>query len=94
MTADAEITKKVEEAAAKYDVDVKSVRRFDNTLFVEADSHVSELSYLAALWFYVLSSYEFEKVAIRHSKTSEIKEYDLYEVLGQLISAADNSDSS
>jgi hypothetical protein len=86
-----ELTRKVKKAAAEHDVDVQSAKVFGNTLFVEADTHVSELSYLAALWFHELSENEFEEVAIRHNETGDIEEYGLYEVLGKLVAAADES---
>lgn len=93
MTDDTELTRKVRAAAAEHDVAVQSARVFGNTLFVQAETHVSELSYLAALWFHELSENEFEIVAIRHVRTGEIKEYGVYEVLGKLVAAADQSGS-
>lgn len=90
MPEDLEVTKRVEDIASKHGVDIKAVRTYGDTLFVEADYNVNELSYLAALWFHTLSDYEFDEVAVRHSRTNETEEYGLYEVLGRLITAADN----
>lgn len=94
MPDDVDLTKKVEEATASHDIDIKSARRFGNSLSIEADHHVNELSYLAAILFYKLSDYEFEKVTIRHSKTRQTKEFDMYEILGRLITAADFDDDT
>jgi len=92
MTDNSEISNRVEETASKYDIEIKSIRTFDNTLFVETDSYTNEMSYLAALWFYALSDYEFHKVTIRQNQTNEIQEFTVYEILGQLITAVDYSE--
>lgn len=92
MTSDADLKRRIEEVAAKHNIEIKSARRFGDSLFIEANHEVNELAYFAAILFYKLSDYEFEKVAVRHSVTGQTEEFDMYEVLERLILAADLND--
>lgn len=95
MTNEDQITKRVEEAAAKHDIKVNAARSFGDTLFIETDSlrGANELSYFAALLFYKFSEERYQKVAIRIHSTGEIEEFELYDVLGRLVAAAENDES-